>query len=110
VDYTNLLRRRGEDLIPAILNAGQNRLRPILMTSLTTILGMIPMGFFPGEGTEFIRPIGQTIVGGLAASTVITLFITPVMYSLLNTRRSRSKGCSEKEQNKIEILRKEALE
>jgi HAE1 family hydrophobic/amphiphilic exporter-1 len=87
VDYTNLLRHRGEALTEAVLNAGQSRLRPILMTSLTTILGMVPMAFFPGEGTEFIRPIGQTIVGGLAVSTLITLFVTPVMYSLLNSRR-----------------------
>jgi len=89
VDYTNLLRNRGEDLIQAILNASQNRLRPILMTSLTTILGMIPMAFFPGEGTEYIRPIGQTIVGGLAVSTIITLFMTPVMYSILNARKRK---------------------
>lgn len=101
VDYTNLLRSRGEELTQAILNAGQNRFRPILMTSLTTILGMLPMGFFPGEGTEFIRPIGQTVVGGLAVSTVITLFVTPIMYSLLNGRRTKKKTRREKRMDQL---------
>lgn len=92
VDYTNLLRERGQGLIEACINSGVSRFRPILMTSLTTILSMIPMGFFPGEGTEMIRPIGQTIVGGLAVSTVMTLFVTPIMYSLLNAGSERRKA------------------
>lgn len=88
VDYTNLLRKRGTPLRQAVLQAGHNRLRPVLMTSLTTILSMVPLAFFPGEGTEMIRPIGQTIVGGLAGSTLITLFVTPIVYSLVNHERS----------------------
>ncbi len=82
VDYTNLLLRRGVPLEKAILDACQSRLRPILMTSFTTILGMVPMGFFPGGGTEFIRPIARTVVGGLSVSTLMTLVVTPIMYSL----------------------------
>jgi len=109
VDYTNLLRSRGEELHEAILNAGQNRLRPILMTSLTTILGMVPMAFFPGEGTEFIRPIGQTVVGGLTVSTFITLFITPVMYSLLNFRRKRKKTRKDRVREELSRMRQEVL-
>ncbi len=89
VDYTNLLRKRGSKLYDAVLEAAPSRLRPVLMTSLTTILGMVPLGFFPGEGTEMIRPIGQTIVGGLVGSTFITLFVTPVVYTLVNSDRKR---------------------
>ncbi|MDC7218389.1 MAG: efflux RND transporter permease subunit [Spirochaetales bacterium] len=84
VDYMNLLRKRGINVEEAVLSGAQSRLKPVLMTSLTTILGMVPMGFFPGAGTEMIQPIGQTIVGGLAGSTFITLFVTPVIYSLVN--------------------------
>jgi len=84
VDYMNLLRKRGATVTEAVLEGARSRLRPVLMTSLTTILGMVPMGFFPGDGTEMIQPIGQTIVGGLAGSTFITLFVTPVIYSLVN--------------------------
>lgn len=92
VDYTNTLRKRGLPLEKAILDAGQSRLRPILMTSLTTILGMVPLAFFPGAGAETIQPIGRTIVGGLAVSSVMTLFVTPVMYSLLNGWGRRTGG------------------
>ncbi len=84
VDYTNILRRRGTPLRKACLDAGAHRMRPILMTSLTTILGMVPMAFFPGEGAEQIQPIGQTMVGGLLSSTFMTLFVVPAVYYLLN--------------------------
>jgi HAE1 family hydrophobic/amphiphilic exporter-1 len=86
VDYTNTLRARGMRVRDACLEAGRNRLRPILMTSLTTILGMLPIAFFPGAGTDTIQPIGKTFVGGLTVSSFMTLFVTPVMYSLLNSR------------------------
>jgi HAE1 family hydrophobic/amphiphilic exporter-1 len=61
------------------------------MTTLTTILGLIPMAFFPGESSTMIQPIGLTVIGGLASSTLITLFFIPVMYSLVNERRGARK-------------------
>jgi HAE1 family hydrophobic/amphiphilic exporter-1 len=91
VDYTNTLRARGMKVREACLEAGRRRLRPILMTSLTTILGMAPIAFFPGVGTDTIQPIGKTFVGGLLVSTLMTLFVTPVMYSLLNSRHDKVK-------------------
>jgi HAE1 family hydrophobic/amphiphilic exporter-1 len=89
VDYTNMLRARGMMVREACLEAGRSRLRPILMTSLTTILGMFPIAFFPGLGADSIQPIGKTFVGGLTASSVMTLFVIPVMYSLLNSRHDK---------------------
>jgi hydrophobic/amphiphilic exporter-1 (mainly G- bacteria), HAE1 family len=89
VDYTNTLRARGMKVREACLEAGKRRLRPILMTSLTTILGMAPIAFFPGAGADTIQPIGKTFVGGLMVSTLMTIFVTPVMYSVLNTRHDK---------------------
>jgi HAE1 family hydrophobic/amphiphilic exporter-1 len=96
VDYTNLLRARGLKLREACLEAGRNRLRPIMMTSLTTILAMLPIAFFPGAGAQTIQPIGQTFVGGLSVSFFMTLFVTPVMYSLLNATKEKRKEKREK--------------
>jgi len=89
VDYTNTLRARGMKVRQACVEAGERRLRPILMTSLTTILGMAPIAFFPGVGADTIQPIGKTFVGGLIISTLMTIFVTPVMYSLLNSRHDK---------------------
>jgi len=91
VDYTNTLRARGYKLREACLEAGRNRLRPILMTSITTILAMIPIAFFPGAGANTIQPIGQTFVGGLTISSFMTLFVIPILYSLLNARNEKKK-------------------
>jgi HAE1 family hydrophobic/amphiphilic exporter-1 len=87
VDYTNLLVGRGIPVRRAVLDAGVSRLRPVLMTTLTTILGLVPMSFFPGESSTMIQPIGLTVIGGLTSSTLITLFFIPVMYSFINERR-----------------------
>jgi HAE1 family hydrophobic/amphiphilic exporter-1 len=96
VDYTNTLRARGLKVRDACLEAGRCRLRPILMTSLTTILGMAPIAFFPGAGADTIQPIGKTFVGGLTVSTLMTLFVIPVMYSILNSRHDRVTAAEER--------------
>lgn len=87
VDYTNLLRARGLSIREACIEAGGNRLRPVLMTSLTTILGMAPMAFAKGEGTDYTQPIGQSILGGMVVSTLFTLLIVPLLYALFNRKK-----------------------
>ena len=91
VDYTNLLVGCGVPVRQACLEAGESRLRPVLMTTLTTVLGMVPMAFFPGQSSSFIQPIGLTVIGGLISSTFITLFFIPVLYSLFNEGRRKQK-------------------
>ncbi|MCH5295776.1 MAG: efflux RND transporter permease subunit [Treponema sp.] len=83
VDYTNLLIDRGMRMKEACLEAGSSRLRPVLMTTLTTILGMIPMCFSTSGSAGMVQPIGVAVVGGLTSSTFITLFFIPVLYSLI---------------------------
>ena len=83
VDYTNVLRRRdGMALRAAVVRAGRTRLRPILMTTLTTILGLVPMALAIGEGSELQAPLARVVIGGLAASTLITLVFVPTVYTL----------------------------
>jgi HAE1 family hydrophobic/amphiphilic exporter-1 len=96
VDYTNLLRKRGYSLNEACVEAAGNRLRPILMTTLTTILGLMPMAFFPGEGSELVAPIGKTVLGGLSFGTLMTLFLMPTVYAVMN-RRSDERAAMAKE-------------
>jgi HAE1 family hydrophobic/amphiphilic exporter-1 len=86
VDYINLLRKRGYGLHDACVEAAGNRLRPILMTTLTTVFGLIPMAFFPGEGSEMVAPIGKTVLGGLTIGTLMTLFLMPTVYAVINKR------------------------
>jgi hydrophobe/amphiphile efflux-1 (HAE1) family protein len=84
VDYTNVLRDRGLPRTEALINAGATRLRPILMTTFAMIFGMVPVAFSFGEGSEFRAPMGQAVIGGLITSTLLTLFIVPVVYSILD--------------------------
>jgi HAE1 family hydrophobic/amphiphilic exporter-1 len=84
VDYTNLLRKRGQAIEDAILNASRSRLRPVLMTSFTTMLGMIPMVMSKGIGSEIWRPLAITMIGGLLVSTLVTLILVPVIYKLFH--------------------------
>jgi HAE1 family hydrophobic/amphiphilic exporter-1 len=84
VDYINVLRGRGMDRLEAILKAGPTRLRPILMTTLTTILGIIPLALGIGEGAEVQAPLATVVIGGLTTSTVLTLLIIPIIYTLFD--------------------------
>ncbi len=89
VDFTNQLVREKMPVRRACVIAGRNRLRPILMTTLTTVLGMVPMAFFPGKGAESMQPMCLTLVGGLMTGAFMTLFVSPVLYSLFNKRREK---------------------
>ncbi|MGB8001737.1 MAG: efflux RND transporter permease subunit, partial [Anaerobacillus sp.] len=89
VDYINKLRATGMDTRSAILEAGPVRLRPILMTALTTILGLVPLSLGFGEGTEIQQPMAIVIVFGLSVATFITLVFIPVVYYLIDNRRKK---------------------
>jgi HAE1 family hydrophobic/amphiphilic exporter-1 len=84
IDFTNVLRKKGYNRFDAIVEAGSTRLRPIIMTTLAMILGMVPVAFGFGTSTDFRAPIGYTIIGGLISSTLLTLVIVPVVYSLID--------------------------
>lgn len=90
VDYTNLLIDRGYKMKEACLEAGTSRLRPVLMTTLTTILGMLPMCFATSGSAGMVQPIGVAVVGGLTSSTFITLFFIPVLYSLIMREKKQA--------------------
>jgi hydrophobe/amphiphile efflux-1 (HAE1) family protein len=98
VDYTNLMRDRGLSLSQAVLSSGRSRLRPVLMTTLTTVLGMLPLAIGFGEGSEIWRPMGVAIMGGLTFSTVITLVLIPVVYTMFGANRLK------KERKRMEEL------
>jgi HAE1 family hydrophobic/amphiphilic exporter-1 len=86
VDYTNQLRRQGLAKLDALKRAGRVRLRPILMTTATTVLGLMPMALGLGEGSELRSPMALTVIGGLLTSTALTLLIIPAVYSMLDRR------------------------
>lgn len=90
VDYINLNRERGMGISQSVILGGKSRLRPVLMTSLTTILGMVPMSLGIGEGSELWQPMGVAIVGGLTVSTLVTLVIIPVVYCVFASREVTS--------------------
>lgn len=92
IDYTNQLRREhGYALREAIIAAGSRRLRPILMTTTTTVLGLLPMALGVGEGSELQAPLARVVIGGLSTSTLITLVLIPVVYMILEERAERAK-------------------
>jgi HAE1 family hydrophobic/amphiphilic exporter-1 len=98
VDYMNLMRERGMELYDAVATSGRLRLRPVLMTTMTTILGMLPLAMSSGEGSELWSPMGISIIGGLTFSTIVTLVIVPVMYVLFARRGERDRLRSAREE------------
>ena len=99
VDYTNQLRERGMECDEALEEAGPNRLRPILMTTLTTVIGMIPTALALGEGTEMQKPMAIAIIFGLSISTLVTLVFIPVLYSTIE--KIRYKGIKKKVKHQL---------
>ena len=85
MEYTNQLREKGLDTVSAILEAGRIRLRPILMTSVATIMGAVPVAYGLGAGSAARKPLGYAIVGGVFFSTALTLFVVPVAYLIFES-------------------------
>ncbi|MFP5284642.1 MAG: efflux RND transporter permease subunit, partial [Thermoanaerobaculia bacterium] len=92
IDYINVLRRRGVSREEAIVTAGVVRLRPILMTTATTVLGLIPMALGFGDGAEIRTPMAIAVISGLTTSTVLTLFFIPSLYALFDRMKDRLFG------------------
>ena len=90
VDYVNQLRLEGKDKREALIEAGVTRMRPILMTALTTVFGLLITALGSGTGTELIQPLAIVCIGGLLYGTLMTLYIVPVMYDLFNKKELRN--------------------
>lgn len=102
VDYINLLRERGTELYEAIALSGKSRLRPVLMTAFTTILGMIPMATSTSEGSELWTTLGIVVIGGLTVSTFVTLIVVPILYGIFNRKGEIEK--KERERRKFVFM------
>ena len=107
IDYTQLLRERGYGLIRSSVAAARSRLRPILMTSLTTILGMVPMAVSHGVGAEMWRPLGVAVIGGLIISTILTLIYTPSMFCIFGGVGIKNQRRKMREQRELNAYWKE---
>jgi HAE1 family hydrophobic/amphiphilic exporter-1 len=95
VDYINLLRARGFALEEAVKETCRRRLRPVLITTITTLFGLVPLSIAGGEGSEVMRPLGTTVIGGLAFSTLVTLVLVPVLYTVVEKARSKGRDTGE---------------
>ncbi len=98
IDYINLMRERGVNLFDAIALSCRSRLRPVLMTSLTTMLGMLPMALSTSEGSETWQPMGVAVIGGMVFSTIITMLIVPAVYASVDKSGSRNKKKAEQKE------------
>ncbi|MCU0666374.1 MAG: efflux RND transporter permease subunit [Candidatus Omnitrophica bacterium] len=87
ISYINILRARGHGILEAVTMSGKSRLRPVLMTTITTLVGLLPLALSRGEGSETWQPLGVTMIGGLTVSTLITLLFVPTLYAVFEVRR-----------------------
>jgi multidrug efflux pump len=92
VEYINQLKERGMETVPAALEAGRIRFRPILMTSVSTVMGAVPIAFGLGAGSISRRPLGYAIVGGVLFSTLLTLYVVPAVYVIFDGLLARAAG------------------
>lgn len=107
IDYTQLMRERGMGLIRSSVVAAKSRLRPILMTTLTTILGMVPMAISQGVGAETWRPLGISVIGGLTVSTILTLIYVPSMFCIFGANGIKIKRKKMREKRELDAYWKE---
>jgi multidrug efflux pump subunit AcrB len=103
VEYANQLQERGLSTIEALLESGRVRLRPILMTSVATIMGALPIALGLGAGSASRRPLGYAIVGGLLFSTVLTLFLVPAVYVMFDLARVRVRKAGEERRHRKSV-------
>jgi len=94
VEFVEIVRKRGRSVREAILEAARQRLRAILMTTLTTVVGTMPLAIGIGEGSEMLRPLAVTVVAGLTFSTLVSLLLAPVLYELTHLREWRIKAAA----------------
>jgi len=90
ISYINILRARGLNMIDAITLAGKDRLRPVLMTTITTLVGLLPLALSRGEGSETWSPLGITMIGGLIVSTFITMLFVPTLYAIFEAKLKKN--------------------
>ncbi len=101
VDFTNVLRRRGHPMLEAVVEAGRTRLRPILMTTIATLVGLLPMALGVGEGSETNLPLARAVIGGLTVSTALTLFLVPILYTWLDRFAKRRSLDEDEDEPKV---------
>ena len=104
IDYIKLERERGLSIIDAVVEGGKSRLRPILMTTMTTVLGMLPLALGTGEGSEMWRSMGMTVAWGLSVSTLITLVLIPVIFASISSRREKKHNMEDEQKELISQL------
>jgi multidrug efflux pump len=104
VEYINQLRERGMSTLDAALESGRIRFRPILMTSVATVMGAVPIAFGLGAGSISRRPLGYAIVGGVLFSTLLTLYVVPAVYVIFDGLRQRVRGRGETSQPSLAAL------